>query len=89
MTESKAAVATNGQKPRRDPNAVQSRLLGAMRGHEVRIHLLTGETLVGRLLANDTYVLAVSLDGQDKPALVWKHGVGVIDWVDDETPSEQ
>jgi len=39
MTESKAAEATNGQKPRRDPNAVQSRLLGAMRGHEVRIHL--------------------------------------------------
>ena len=93
MAESKAPE-TNGQKPKRDPHAVQSRILGAMLRHTVRVHLLTGEVVTGEVvtgeaLAFDTYALGLRVDGQDKPVLIFKHGVVMIDWGDGEAPSEQ
>ena len=89
MAENKAPEATtvaqaNGQKTKRDPHAVQTRILGAMRGQAVRVHLFTGETVYGELLAHDTYALGLRVDGQDKPVLIFKHGVVMIDWAPDD-----
>jgi len=94
VAENKAPEATtvaqaNGQKPKRDPHAVQSRILGAMLRHTVRVHLFTGEVVTGEALAFDTYALGLRVDGQDKPVLIFKHGVVMIDWGDGEAPSEQ
>ena len=88
MAENKAPETANGQTKKRDPHAVQARVLSAMRGQAVRLHLMTSEVVAGQLLANDVYTLALRIDGQDKPVLIFKHAVAWIDWVaEDESVS--
>jgi len=69
------------QEPRAktNPNAVQSALLGAMRGRRVSLTFVDGSQVAGILKAYDQYSLALADDATgERVELVYKQGLARV-----------
>lgn len=70
-------VAPETSRPRTNPNYLQLRWLNVTLGKPVRLGLMSGEEIEGRLMGFDQYTLMVELPGQPI-LLVWKHAVAYV-----------